>query len=398
MKKAISLIAKAMAVCIILSAVMCGCSPKRERPILGYNKDKTNETVVMKEGKLCQEFAGATVSLSGNQTAYFFNYDVKLVNKLAFSTNVNLPTSGKTGILLGKYTDANGSQKTIKSVISTQESKAYLVAFDDKTSEIIAEYKIKSDVSGLVVLTAEYDSGKIAFWVDDEYLYKKTFDLSTYSQNFEFYGGFVSEDAEVEFKFIKIFGTATTLKFDSNTIVENCKDLVPDTTKVQIKGDPKEIELGADKMYNISGANVINFEGLELDPEKPVAYSFTLKTIKVQKSWNGFRPTFLVDENGNKVKMFSLDGSITIFYYNAKTGKDESKVSNSGYTRPMKSEENFLVYYNDGWIYIFLEGRQIVSWELPEGNYTPVFTTLFEFGTHEVTNIKIYQANDVVVY
>ena len=397
-KTTISLIAKLMVICLILSTLLCGCSPKRERPILGYNKDKTKETVVMKDGKVCTEFEGATISLSGNQDACFYNYDAKNVRKLAFSTNVNLPSTGKSGILLGKYTDSNGTQKTIKSIISVEENKAYLVEFDNDASEIIAEHKIKTDCSGLVVLTAEYDSGKIAFWLDDEYLYKKTFDLASFSSDFEFFGGFISEDADVEFKFIKIFGSATTKKFDPASITENCTDLVPQAKMTQVNGDSKEVQLGADSMYSVSGANVINFEGLNLDPEKPVAYSFTLKTIKVQKNWNGFRPSFLVEEDGNRVKMFSLDNYVGIFYYESKTNKDISKVTTDGYIRPMKTEENFLAYYNDGYIYIFLEGRLILSWELPEANYTPIFSTLFEFGTHEVTNIKIYQANDVIVY
>lgn len=398
MNKTIYLVSKILILCLIFSAILCGCSPKRERPILGYNKDKTQETIVMKDGVKCAEFGGATVSLSGNQSAYFYNYDASSVKKLAFSTNVNLPSTGKCGFMLGKYTDANGVEKTIKSLISVEEGKAYLISYDDENSEILAEHKIKSDISGLSILTAEYDGGKIAFWIDEEYLYKKTFDLSGYSSNFKFYGGFISEDCDVEFKFIKIFGTATAIKFDPNSITENCTDLIPETTMVQIKGDPKEIELGPDSMYSMSGANIIHFDGLNLDPEKPVAYSFTLNTIKVQKTWNGFRPTFLVDEEGNRVKMFSLDGSVNIFYYDVKTGKDVSKVSTAGYTRPYKQEENYLVYYNNNCLYIFLENRLILEWELPEANYTPVLTTLFEFGTEEVTNIKVFQANDVIVY
>lgn len=402
MKKTISLVAKLLVLCIICSTLLCSCSlfeEKRERPILGFNRDKAGELVVFKDGMNCTEFEqNASINLQENQSAYFYNFDIPTVRKIAISANVNLPETGKSGILLGKYTDANGVEKTVKSVISLEEKKAYLIAFDNENSEILAEHEIKSDISGLLVISAEYDNGKIAFWVDEEYLYKQTFDLSTKSQNFEFYGGFISEDAEVEFKFIKVFGSGNTKKFDPNTIFENCTDLVPNSTKVLVNGDPRNIELGADSMISTSGANRVNFTGLNLDPTKPVAYTFTLKTIKVKETWNGFRPTFLVDENGNAVKMFSLDGSVNIFYYDATTKKDVSKASNSGYKRPLKEEENFVVYCRGRFIYVFLEGRQILEWMMPQGNYTPVFTTLFEFGHEEVTNIKIYQANDVAVY
>ena len=402
MKKTISLVAKVLLLCIICSTVLCSCSlteEKRERPILGFYTDKSKELAVLKDGTNCAEFEqNASVKLTGNQFAYFHNFDIPSVRKIAISANITLPETGKSGIILGKYTDANGIEKTMKSVISVQDKTAYLVAFNNDSSEVLAEYQIKTDLANLLVITAEYDNGKIAFWLDEEYLYKKTFDLSTMSESFEFYAGFIAEKADVEFKFIKVFGSANTKEFDVNTIIENCTDLVPNTGKVLVNGDPKNIELGPDSMISTSGANRVNFTGLNLDPTKPIAYSFTLKTIKVKETWNGFRPTFLVDENNNAVKMFSLDGSISIFYYDAKTKKDVSKASNTGYKRPLKTEENFIVYCKGRQIYIFLEGQLVTQWMMPEANYTPVFTTLFEFGHEEVTNIKIYQANDVTVY
>lgn len=401
MKKHISAFVKITSLLLLGCMLFGGCAAKdRPRPTMGFQVDRAPQTVVFQGNNFSKDFENnKSVKLSGNDLAYFYNYDNKAVNKLAFSGNIILPTSGKAGIVIATYTDAQGTQKYIKAVASAAEKKAYLVSYSDDSSEIIFEYQIKTDLSKSVLMTAEYNKGVLSFWIEEEYLFKKSYDLTQIATDFSFFGGFVSEDCDAEFRFIKVFGVVNCVEFDPATITEGCTDVAEGKQYMLVTGDAKKVEYGAGKMISRSGANRIEITNLGLDVTKPIAYSYTLNTIEVNKSWNGFRPTFLQDAAGNQIKLFSLDGSITVFYYDAKTKKDVGDKSYT-YNREYGTPEEFIVYFRDGMMYVFLNGQLIIEYMIPEteGGYTAIFKPLFEFGNSEVTNIKIYQANDVAVY
>ncbi len=383
-----------------LTVLLGGCSAfgrnKKERPVIGIQKDLSKQAVVFVGDEYSEEFSrNATVELSNGESAYFYNYKLESAKKMAMVTNMNLPSSGNVSIAIAQY-EVNDLLKTAKIVLSSDKS-VVLISDDGTTKETLLETNITAELAPNFAVTLEYDNGILSFWVDDEYLFGQSYDLKTVSADFDFYGGFYCDGTDATFKFIKIFGAVEFVPFNIDSIIEGCTDIVPSKTIKYLGAKSEDGKAGKDYMINYKSANRFEIPNLGLDYSKPIAYSFTIKTVSTDESWNGFRPTFLQDSVGNGIKLFSLEGSVLLCYYNATTRKDESLAS-AAHERVLGEEENYFVYFNKGVIYIFINGELLLEFLYYESDYTPIFKPLFEFGNVEVTNIKIYQANDVVVY